>query len=87
MTPSSMPLRLGWNRRAVVWCVAAPVLVLLPELWRALMPGGWSGYEAVGRTLTVVVPFGLAALLRHSLGTGQASTSHRFRGNGATDTG
>ncbi len=72
MTPPSVPPRLGWNRRAVAWCVAAPVLVLLPAVWWALVPGSWPGYEAIGRTLPVVVPFSLALLLGHSLGIYQA---------------
>ncbi len=67
-----MTLPVGWNRRAVAWCVAAPVLVLLPAGWWALVPGGWPGYEAVGRVLPVVAPFGLVLLLGHSLGINRA---------------
>ena len=34
------PLEKGWNRRAVVWCVVAPLLALLPVGWRVLIFDG-----------------------------------------------
>jgi len=58
----------GWNRRAAVWCVAAPVLMLLPAGWRALVPGGWPGHEAVSGALPVLVAFALALSLVQALG-------------------
>ncbi len=63
MTPSA-----GWNRRAAAWCVAAPVLMLLPAGWRALVPDGWSGHEAVSQALPVLVAFALALGLVQALG-------------------
>ncbi len=67
MTP-----RLGWTRGAVAWCVAAPLLVLLPAGWRALAPATWPGFEEVGHALPVLAAFGLALLLGRTLGVGRA---------------